>query len=170
MTARDRGPVRPDELDGYATGVALRLDERRRAGTPVPEGERLLREGHAALARRDFPAADRALRAADALVDAATPQDVVSQAPRGLIRYAGPGAPERATPREEDPLANRALIAQRLLAVRRSQGHPVEPLVAALREAETAYSRGDRARARQLIDEVQAALHALDGSTRRPTE
>lgn len=163
MTARDRGPVRPDELDGYATGVALRLEERRRAGTPVPEGERLLTQGRASLARRDFAAADRSLRAADALVDAATPEDVVSQAPRGLIRYDGPGGPERATPREEDNLANRALIAQRLLAVRRSQGHPVEPLVGKLREAEDAYSNGDRARARRLIDEVQAALHDLGG-------
>lgn len=154
-------PVRPDELEGYATGVGLRLNERRGAGTPLPEGERLLAEGRAALARREYAAADAAFRAADALVDAATPEDVVTQAPRGLVRYSAPGGPERPTPREEDNLANRGLIAQRLLAVRRSQGHAVEPLVARLREADAAYARGDRARARVLIDEVQAALHEL---------
>lgn len=161
MTRADRGPVRPDELDGYATGVAARLAERRAAGEPLPEGETLLADGRAAIARQDWPSADRALRAADALLDRTAPEDAVTQWPRGMVRY---DAAERRTTlpaRAEDHVANRGVLAQRLLSLRRTQGHVVEPLIVKLHEAEAAYARGERTAAQRLIDEVQSELDAL---------
>ncbi|MCI4336659.1 MAG: hypothetical protein L3K17_05620 [Thermoplasmata archaeon] len=161
MTRGDRGPIRPDELDGYATGVAARLAERRGSGEPLTEAEALLAEGRGAIARHDWPAADRALRAADALLDRSAPEDVVTQWPRGLARYDAFDRASTLPSRDEDRLSNRGLLAQRLLTLRRTEGHLVDPLIAKLHEAEAAYVRGDRVTAQRLIDRVQGELDSL---------
>jgi hypothetical protein len=78
----------------------------------------------------------------------------VTQWPRGLVGYVSSG-PEDETPSpDEDRTGNRLHLAARLLSVLRSQGRDVDRELRELTEAEAAFSRGDRARATRLVDQL----------------
>lgn len=151
-------PPRADELPGYLEGVRRRLaDSPRRAD---PALQRLLADGEAALAAHDPVRAEARLRALDAALDAARPEDGLREWPRGLVSFSGPGEFATEVDPAEDPVANRLLILQRLLAVRRSQGWPVDALAEELGEADRAYRAGDRRRAKAIGDRVHARLES----------
>ena len=92
----------------------------------------------------------------------------VTQWPRGLVGYV-PAGPEDDVPSpDEDRTRNRLGIAARLIAVLRSQGRPVDDLVAELTAAERAFAAGDRsgahARTDRLIGRLEARADGSDGA------
>ncbi|MGA8425453.1 MAG: hypothetical protein WB778_05525 [Thermoplasmata archaeon] len=152
------------ELEGFAAGLRLQLDRLGQDGQPSIEGERLWSEARAHLtdgrlteAQGIFLQLDRSLAAAQ------QPQEMTDR-PRGLIAYRPRGTVGVPPPREEEPVANRLLLVQRLWEIRRSQGRPVEGLLPQLHAAEQAYQAGDRQRTRQLVDEVLSALETMNGA------
>lgn len=80
--------------------------------------------------------------------------------PRGLVGYVPSGAPEGSPSPEEDRDRNRLQLAARLLAVLRSEGHPVDGPLQRLREAERAFRSGDREGGRRKVDEVLSEVEA----------
>jgi hypothetical protein len=158
---------RAAELEGFRVGLVHRLETRRRAGRPHPEAERELVRGTAALERGNWSEAEAALTEADDLLDRDEPEPELRERPRGLVGYVPRdgdwGAP---TPREEEPLANRLVLVQRLLTIRRAHGDPMDDLVSLLREAEAAYLRGEFVVARERINRVHRALDELESMSR----
>lgn len=150
------------ELEGFAAGLRWQLDRLRQEDRAFLDGEKLwsdadreLEKGHLAEARSQFLQLDRWL------TEAQVPQELTDR-PRGLVAYRARGSIGVPPPREEEPVANRLLLAQRLWVVRRSQGYSVESLLPQLREAERAYQSGDRPRTREIVNEVLSALEAMD--------
>ncbi|MCI4330320.1 MAG: hypothetical protein L3K19_00530 [Thermoplasmata archaeon] len=164
------GPLTEDALHGYLSGVRHRLAA---GGIPEPirasVAERLA-TAEKALERGALPDAERALLDADAQLDRLGEETELTEFPRGLVGYVPRGARGSPPPREEEPLANRMLIVERLWEVRRSDGYDVQPLLPALHEAEAAYRAGDRGRARRLVDQVHTALEALEQTGSPPRE
>ena len=78
----------------------------------------------------------------------------ITQWPKGLVGYVPSGPEDEVPSPDEDRTGNRLKLAGRLLAVLRSQGRDVEREVRELTEAESAFSRGDRARATRLVDQL----------------
>ncbi len=154
---RPRAP-RPSEVEGFLEGVLHRLQRRRTTGEPDVEAERLAEEARTLIRRGEWALAEERLRAADDRLRAAEPERALSEWPRGLVGYVPRGPVGLPPDREEEPVANRLLLVHRLLELRRSEGWPVEALVARLAEAEAAYRAGDRGRARAIGDEVHRQL------------
>jgi hypothetical protein len=90
----------------------------------------------------------------------------VTQWPRGLVDYVAKGPDDEDPSVEEDRTANRLRLAARLLAVLRAQGRDIDREVGELREAERAFSEGDRALATQLVDRLFADLDERRSSER----
>ena len=149
-------PPRDDEIEGYLTGVEHRLNA---AGDSAPPELRAwLGEAKVALRLREFAVAEARLRAIDAALDRAKPEEALREWPRGLRSFQGPGSDGPPPEPDEEPVANRLLLVQRLIAVRRSQGWATAGFEARLREADRLYRAGDRVRAKAMCDEVHAAL------------
>jgi hypothetical protein len=155
--------IRPDELEGFRDGLAHRAERHRREGRSVDRAETELRRAADALAHRRWADAEAALLAADDLLDALEPEMDLRERPRGFVDYrprdGDPGVPPE---RDEEPIANRLLLVQRLLGLRRAQGVPVDDVVRTLREAEVAYARGDRELSRRAIDRAHRLLDERD--------
>jgi hypothetical protein len=158
---RRSGAPHPAEVEGFLQGVAHRLTE-----TPDPEAARLVDDARAAIRAGAWARAADRLEAASARLDALVPEDRLREWPRGLVEYVSTRPLGGPPGREEDPVANRLLLVQRLLAVRRADGIPVDDLVPPLADAEAAVRRGDATTARRLVDEVH---RQLDGRTRLGT-
>jgi hypothetical protein len=146
------------ELEGYLEGVARRLAERRRDGTPSPELEARWAEAKATFRRRDGEATDRILRGIDAELDALHVEQELTEIPRGLVGYTPKG--DRGAPPgpEEEPLANRLRLLVRLAALRQASGHDVGAALAGLARAQAAYAAGDRVLARREADDAHRRL------------
>jgi hypothetical protein len=160
----------PEELNGYLSGLRYRLG---RVSPPEPlraSLATLLTGAEAALGSGRLAEAERALLEAEARLDDLDEETELVEFPRGLVGYVSRGPRGAAPPREEEPLANRMLLVERLWHVRRADGYSVESLLPALREAEAAYRDGDRERARRLIDRVHAALESLGERPARRSE
>lgn len=89
----------------------------------------------------------------------------MTQWPRGLVEYVPSGSADGTPDPEEDRDLNRLRLAARLAGFARSRGQPVDSAVAHLREAEAALRRGERARARRLVDDVLAELERVVGDS-----
>jgi hypothetical protein len=154
--ARPRG-----ELEGYLEGLRYRLRVRERDGRADRTASQAVERGARHLEAGRLDAAERELSAAEELLDLEEPERELVEYPRGLVDYVPTG--DRGVPpeRDEEPLANRLLLVERLLQVRRGQGANTEALLGKLHEANRAYASGDRQRARRLCDEVHGALDAL---------
>jgi hypothetical protein len=152
------------ELEGFAAGLRLQLDRVRRDGQRSAEGERLWSEALVHLQEGRLHDAERILLQLDRSLAADQPQQEMTDRPRGLIAYRARWAVGVPPPREEEPVANRLLLVQRLWEVRRSQGRPVEGLLPQLHAAEQAYQAGDRQRTRRIVDEVLSALETMNGA------
>jgi hypothetical protein len=97
----------------------------------------------------------------------------VTQWPRGVVGYVPSGPPDDVPSPDEDRTANRLKIAARLIGVVRSQGRPVDDLLADLRAAEATFASGDRAGGAALVDRLLARLDrastaAAEGPPPRP--
>ena len=150
------------ELEGFAAGLRLQLDRLRQEAEPSLEGERLWSEALAHLKEGRLNEAQGMLLQLDRSLAAAQPPQEMTDRPRGLIAYRARGAVGVPAPREEEPVANRLLLVQRLWEVRRSQGRPVEALLPQLHAAEQAYQAGDRQRTRLIVDQVLSALETMN--------
>ena len=153
-----RAELRREEVEGFLAGVVERLAERRRAGTPRPELETRVEAARQELGRGGVRAAETALLDVDRLLDEDEEESELTEFPRGLVGYTPVGDRGRPPRDDEDPVANRLRLVERLLDVRRRAGHDVAAPLARLREAFAALRAGDRARARALGDEVHAVL------------
>ena len=152
------GPPSREDVEGFLEGVRHRLEraspeQRSRHGPAVAEARAALSADRLAEAAATLEAIDRDL-------DAAAGEPELSEFPRGLVSYVARGDRGDPTPEDDDPLANRIRLVSRLIEVRRSGGHPVEPWVRALREAQSAYEAGDRRRARALCDATLAEVES----------
>jgi hypothetical protein len=127
----------------------------------VDEVVELLSQAETALGERRLPDSEGALLGAESRLDRLEEETELTEFPRGLVEYVARGPRGSPPPREEEPLANRMLIVERLWEVRRADGFPVEPLLKDLRDAERAYGAGDRGLARRLVDRVHTALEAF---------
>lgn len=163
-------PASREEVEGFLEGLRALAVRRRREGRPEPEAERLVDSASTALRDGRIEAAERNLLDAERRFADQEPEVELLEYPRGLVGYVPSG--ERGAPpaREEEQLSNRLLLIQRLLQVRRSEGRDVEALVRRLNEAEDAYRRGDRARARAVVDAVQDELDRSEGGARERSE
>ena len=166
MRTRSRS-ARAAEIEGFLIGIERRLQTEGSPNAPDPEAARLAREARTALAAGKAGTAEELLEAAGARLDALRPEPRLREWPRDLVEYVPKGRAESDGSVEEDALFNRLLLVQRLLTVRASQGAEVAGLVRRLRSAEEAFRRGDRARARQLVDEVH---DAIDPGRRPPSD
>ncbi len=149
-----------EEVEGFLAGVTERLRDRRRAGAPDPELESRLDSARALIARGSLRAAETQLLSIDRRLDEGEEESELTEFPRGLVGYVPTGGRGRPAGDEEDPVANRLRLIERLLEVRRREGRDVAPWVRTLREAFQALRAGDRGRARRLGNEVHAALDA----------
>ena len=159
------GPARRrEELEGLLEGIRHRLRQRPQ---PPPAGlATRLDEGEQALGAGDLLTAERALVEVDERLDQEEEEVELTEIPRGLVDYEPIGSRGAPVSREEDSVANRILLVQRLLDIRRAQGYEVAGLVAQLGRADEAYSAGDRIEARRLCDEVHSQLDEM--GRRRP--
>ena len=171
---RDRAPCgRPptaEDLEGFLAGLRALAESRRRAGEPDATASPRLEEGARLLALGRLAEAEAALRSAEERFAERTPEVELVEFPRGLVGYVPAGQRGAPPEREEDQLSNRLLLVQRLVTVRRREGGQVDELVARLNEAESAYLRGERTRARRLVDSVQDDLDRTLGETRAGRE
>jgi hypothetical protein len=151
-------PPRRDEVEGFLDGVTHRLDH------APPEQQQLhaaaLASAQGLLARGRLAEAESALVAIDRALQRAEGEPELSEFPRGLVGYVPTGDRGHPTPDDEEPTANRIRLVARLIEVRRSEGRDVEPWVAALRTAQSAYADGDRPRARRLCDAVLSEVES----------
>lgn len=156
-------PRRPTrgEVEGFLAGVEHLRDLKARAGHPVDEAAGLLVRAREEVARGELAEAEATLVKADAALRRLEEEPELSEFPRGLVGYVPRGARGAPTAREEEPVANRLLLVNRLLQVRRAQGHDVDRLLPRLQEAEAAYARGDRLAARRLGDLVLGELERM---------
>jgi hypothetical protein len=145
------------ELEGYLTGIDWTLANA--PDTPTTGSARRERD-HArhALSEGELRRAEEHLRRAEELLEENAEEVELIERPRGLIGYVPHGSAGRAPSAEEDPLANRLRLVERLWTLRRSQGRPVERWLEDLNAAATALRAGDRLEARRRIDRVHAAL------------
>ena len=103
-------PPRDDEIEGYLTGVEHRLNA---AGDSAPPELRAwLGEAKVALRQREFAVAEARLRAIDAALDRAKPEEALREWPRGLRSFQGPGSDGAPPEPDEEPVANRLLLVQ----------------------------------------------------------
>ena len=164
MSASRRRPTHA-EVEGFLAGVEHQL---RAKGTPDPEAARLLEAGRAALKDGDRAGAERLLIAASDRLRSLRAEPPLREWPRGLVGYV-PTLPEQGSPdADEDPVTNRLRLVERLLAVARSRGIPVDDLVPSLSEAARRRAAGDVRGARRLIDEVHAEVDRRTGPSPRP--
>lgn len=152
----------PEEVWGFLAGVEHQLAERRRAGTPEPEWEAQVRRARDSAEAGDWLYAERVLDEVDRHLGETEREEQLREFPRGLVDYVPVGDAGTPTPEEEDSLANRLVLAGRLLELRRSEGFETSPWSAQLLEAETAYRAGDRKAAKNLVDGVIGGLERLD--------
>ncbi|MCI4330049.1 MAG: hypothetical protein L3J80_04185 [Thermoplasmata archaeon] len=158
------------ELTGFLEGVRHRLLERRRKGTPLPDLEQRLASAQAAIVARRFGDAERILLEVSEHLDRDETEPELNEFPRGLIRYdAGTdrGVP---TPEDEEPVANRLTLMERLLTVSASEGVNIVDLRATLVLARAEYAVGDRRRAKELGEKVltELELRRADRSRTQP--
>jgi hypothetical protein len=149
-----------DELTGFLEGVRYRLSERRREGTALPNLEQTLASAQDALSAGQLETAERLLLEVSEHLDRDEPEPELSEFPRGLVRYdAGTdrGVP---TPEDEEPVANRLTLMERLLTVAAAEGVEVADLRALLVAARAEYRRGDRRHAKALGETVLTELDA----------
>ncbi|HYK93661.1 MAG TPA: hypothetical protein VEY07_06430, partial [Thermoplasmata archaeon] len=126
------------------------------------ESRRLVTEARESIRRGEWAHAEELLEAASARMSAARPESELREWPRGLVSYREIGARGEPPGPEEDPVANRLLLVQRLLSVRAAQGRSVDRLTRLLNEVDRELRAGRRDRARELLDEVHRALEADD--------
>jgi hypothetical protein len=148
---RSTPPAR-EEVEGFLEGTTLRLahatpEERARHAAALAEAKHCLHRGQ-------LVEAEALLVAVDAALELAEGEPELSEFPRGLVGYVAKGDRGHPTPEDEEPIANRIRLVARLIEVRRSERRDVEEWVRALREAQGAYTSGDRATARRLCDAV----------------
>lgn len=151
-------PVRPAEVEGFLESIEHRVARQSELIGPNPTAEQRLSDARAAIRARRWSDAETALTEAALSLDSDLPERALSEWPRGLVGYVPEGDAGVAPDRSEEPVANRLLLVQHLLAFRRSQGWSVEALIPRLQQAELAYQRGERSRARRITDEVHAEL------------
>jgi hypothetical protein len=166
---RSGGPPTPEDLEGYLTGVRIRLTERRAAGDVDASLDRELARAEAALQSGALDVADQLLRALDERLDALTPEVEMLDRPRGLVGFTTVGDPGIPMGAEEDPIANRLILVGRLATLRASQGREVGLALRLLAEARQAHTAGDRPAARRAVDRAHALLEideAESGSQR----
>ncbi len=161
--SRRTGPPNPKDVEGFLVGVEHRLQ---RLEAPDPDASALVAGARRAIAEGAWARAEAALEAASQRLDALEPEDRLREWPRGLVEYVSTRPLGGPPAREEEPIANRLLLVQRLLAVRRADRIEVDDLLPRLHEAEAAYRAQDLVRARRLVDEVQSEL---DRRGRRPS-
>ncbi len=159
-SATPRPTLLAEEVEGFLAGVDERLKERRRAGNAETELEARWTRARDLVARGALRDAETELLTIDARLDEREEESELTEFPRGLVGYVPAGERGRPPTDEEDPVANRLRLIERLLDVRRHEGRDVGPLVARLAAAFTALRAGDRGLARRLGDEVHAALDA----------
>ena len=145
-------PPEREEVEGFLEGVTLRLahassEDRARHGAALAEAQHCLNRGQ-------LVEAEALLVAIDAALETAEGEPELSEFPRGLVGYVPKRDRGHPTPDDEEPIANRIRLVARLIEVRRSEGRDVEEWVGALRNAQGAYSSGDRPKARRLCDAV----------------
>ncbi|HZY69865.1 MAG TPA: hypothetical protein VFF67_02660 [Thermoplasmata archaeon] len=156
--SRRRAPGSPSEIQGFLEGVEHRRREVAPDDVAIGRG---IEEVRAAIARRDWSGAHERLVEIDEKLAMLRPEGALRERPRGLVSYTVRGPAEGPPAPEEDPLTNRILLVQRLLAVRKADGWEVDRWVAQLRAAEEARRAGDLPVARRLVDRVHADLEAL---------
>jgi hypothetical protein len=147
-----------DELAGFLEGVRHRLLERRKEGKPIPDLEQRLADAQAAVASGDLARAERVLLDVSDRLDHDEPEPELLEFPRGLVEYdAGTdrGVP---TPEDEEPVANRLTLVERLLTVAAAEGVEVIDLRGFLRVARSEYAGGDRRRAKETGERILAEL------------
>ncbi len=93
----------------------------------------------------------------------------VTQWPRGVVGYVPSGPADDVPSPDEDRVANRLTIAARLIAVLRSQGRPVDDLVAELATAERTLAAGDRIGAAARTDRLLARLDSRSDEASPPS-
>lgn len=159
MSAARRRPG-PAEVEGFLTGVEHQL---RSMEVPDAEATRHLEAARSAVRAHDWSGAERELFAATDRLRRLTGESPLREWPRGLVGYV-PTEPERKAPDPgEDPVTNRLRLVERLLAVARSRGTPVDDLVPPLAEAARLRAAGDSRGAQGRIDEVHAELDRRTG-------
>ena len=151
-----------DELEGFAEGIRFALGRSRREGTPLEELERSLRDADQLLRSGKLGGARSVLLRIDQELRSRRTESEMTDRPRGLVSYQTIGPRGDPPTADEDQVANRLLLVQRLVQLRQHQGHDVRTLLPTLNEAETAYRAGDRARCRRLTDEAHDALEGMD--------
>jgi hypothetical protein len=147
-----------DELTGFLEGVRVRLLERRREGSPLPDLERRLASAEAAIVARKLPEAEQILLTISDQLDRDEPEPELSEFPRGLLRYEARGDRGVPTPEEEEPVANRLTLMEKLLTVAGGEGIDVTDLRVALVMARADYVGGERRRAKETGERVLAEL------------
>jgi hypothetical protein len=160
---------RTEELEGFSIGIAHRLRLLRDQGSANIQGERELARARGLLAADDALAARAILERLDSELRKARPESELREFPRGLVDYTPTGDRGVPVPRDDEPIANRLVLVERLLDLRRSQGADVENWSRELTAAEAAYRAGDRPRAREICDRVHAALDAWPAGAGRPS-
>jgi hypothetical protein len=153
-----------DELSGFLEGVRSRLLVRRRDGTPLPDLEQRLASAQAAIGAGRLADAEGILLQVSEHLDREETEPELNEFPRGLIRYdagADRGVP---TPEDEEPVANRLTLVERLLTVAAREGVDVHELRLELVAARADYEQGDRRRAKErgerVLEELDLRRHA----------
>lgn len=146
------------DLSGFLEGVRHRLHERRRLGTPLPELEQRLASAEAAIAAGRFVEAEATLLVVSEHLDRGELEPELSEFPRGLVGYDAGADRGVRTPEEEEPVANRLTLVERLLTVAAADGVEVADLRATLVAARAEYAGGDRKRAKELGEKVLTEL------------
>jgi hypothetical protein len=151
-------PSDSDELTGFLEGVRVRLLERRREGSPLPDLEQRLASAERAIVARNLPEAERILLEVSDRLDRDEPEPELNEFPRGLLRYEARGERGIPTPEEEEPVGNRLTLVEKLLTVAAAEGVDVAELRVALVAARADYADGDRRRAKERGERVLAEL------------
>lgn len=155
--SRRHSPGTAAEIEGFLEGVEHR---RRDLAPDDPSISARIGAARRAIAGRDWARAHELLVRVDEELAALRPEGALRERPRGLVGFTTRGPAEGPPDPEEDALTNRIVLVQRLLAVRRASGWPVDPWVRELGEAEAARRAGDLSRARRLVDKVHSELEA----------
>ncbi|HEV2519738.1 MAG TPA: hypothetical protein VGX00_03845 [Thermoplasmata archaeon] len=155
---RARRRLSAAEVEGFREGVAHRLVELRRRGTPDLLGEQALAQADAEIARGAHRSAEASLLQVHERLRRATEEIEVAERPRGLVSFVAPGPPDAPTPPDEDRLRNRILLLSRLASVRARSGGDVTGPLATLGAAARAIESGDRPAARRLVDRAANEL------------
>jgi len=152
------GSAGADEIAGFLEGVRQRLLERRRSGSPLPDLEQRLAAVPAAIASGHLAEAERRLLEVSERLDRDEVEPELNEFPRGLVAYDAGADRGTPTPEDEEPIANRLTLVERLVTVAAAEGVPVDDLRGAVRLARGEYAAGDRRRAKETGERILTEL------------